>query len=139
MGPSRRFRQIGAALSERDHQTAVDDPDFLDVGGNEIWQKPVQRHHECRRFFELDEILRKTALDESEEKQRDREASGRCTMKRNANRRSVRADLGDVDGEWNGDELPDRSFDPQQSVEEAKVDLPCWDGIANTRKPSGGK
>src|SRR6185436_18971017 len=67
--------QIGAAASERDGEAAVDDPDFLDVGGDERWQKTIQRHHQRRRILVAHELFRKAIANEADEDRRQRQRS----------------------------------------------------------------
>src|ERR1043166_7349321 len=84
--------QIGPSASEGDRKTAVDDPDFLDVGGDERWQKPVQRHDERRGLAILDDVARNPALEQIDEDRRDRQAPGRNAAGRHPDPRAFPPD-----------------------------------------------
>src|ERR1051326_3785364 len=62
-----RSWQIRSPSTECDGQSAVDDPDLLNVRRDESWQEPNQGKDERRRLLERQEILRKFPLHERKE------------------------------------------------------------------------
>ena len=108
--------QIGSAPAERNGETAVDDPDLLDVGGDERWQEAIQRQHQRGRLLEPD-IVREIA-DGTRPTSSVGIGSGPAEIRASGTRTVVPFGLEarDVDGERDADELPHRAFHAQQSV-----------------------
>src|SRR5258708_35659064 len=63
-------RKVGSAVSESHHQTAVDDPDLLNVRLYERRQEAIQRDDESGRLLEGHQILRQLLPEEAEKQQR---------------------------------------------------------------------
>ena len=102
----RRCWQVGAASPEGHGQTAVDDPDFLEVDIDEGWQEAIQRNDERCRLLVANQRRRELALHQAEKELGDGDsAERRGGLQGHAHRAAFRFNRPDFRGERDGQKL----------------------------------